>query len=50
MAFTGGSRIVDVSRSESDLSINIKKATNVEETAPKRAQSAPSSPSENSVG
>ncbi|KAL7271549.1 sla2 Src-like adaptor 2 [Rhizina undulata] len=30
------SRTVDLSRSESDLAINIKKATNIEETAPKR--------------
>ncbi|KAI5844705.1 ANTH domain-containing protein [Tricharina praecox] len=31
-----GTRNVDMSRSESDLVINIKKATNIEETAPKR--------------
>ncbi|KAI5777381.1 ANTH domain-containing protein [Geopyxis carbonaria] len=36
MAYSGSTRNVDMSRSESDLSINIKKATNIEETAPKR--------------
>ncbi|KAG0644526.1 cytoskeleton assembly control protein Sla2 [Tuber brumale] len=36
MAYTGSTRNVDMTRSESDLVINIKKATNMEETAPKR--------------
>ncbi|KAA8914810.1 ANTH domain-containing protein [Sphaerosporella brunnea] len=36
MAYSGSTRNVDMSRSESDLTINIKKATNIEETAPKR--------------
>ncbi|TGZ85484.1 ANTH-domain-containing protein [Ascodesmis nigricans] len=36
MSYAGTTRNVDMSRSESDLTINIKKATNAEETAPKR--------------
>lgn len=36
MSYASATRNVDMSRSESDLTINIKKATSIEETAPKR--------------
>ncbi|KAF3079441.1 sla2 Src-like adaptor 2 [Orbilia oligospora] len=36
MAYTGPSRNVDLSKTESELTVNIRKATSIEETAPKR--------------
>ncbi|KAK6353411.1 sla2 Src-like adaptor 2 [Orbilia brochopaga] len=36
MAYAGPSRNVDLSKTESELAVNIRKATSIEETAPKR--------------
>lgn len=36
MAFNQGSRNVDLGKSETELATNIKKATSIDETAPKR--------------